>query len=116
MLLGKKNLEVRPQQINKGEVIKRLIARHQSNNVDFIFCAGDDKTDEDMFKALRVRHGGDDDDVLSGSNSNANTSNTSMNVFTCTIGPATKKTMATSHLNESKDLVELLSLLVDGSS
>lgn len=46
--MGKKNLEVRPQAINKGEIVKRLLLKHA--DVDFVFCAGDDKTDEDMFR------------------------------------------------------------------
>ncbi|KAJ3874028.1 trehalose-6-phosphate phosphatase [Lentinula edodes] len=51
VLVGKKNLEVRPIAVNKGEIVKRLVYKHPE--VEFIFCAGDDKTDEDMFRALR---------------------------------------------------------------
>ena len=50
MLVGKKNLEVRPIAINKGEIVKRLL--YQNPDAEFVFCAGDDKTDEDMFRAL----------------------------------------------------------------
>nr|BAO72966.1 trehalose-6-phosphate phosphatase2 [Moniliella megachiliensis] len=50
VMVGKKNLEVRPLAINKGEIVKRLLAAHSS--AEFVFCAGDDKTDEDMFRAL----------------------------------------------------------------
>lgn len=50
ILVGKKNLEVRPTIINKGEIVKRLLSQHP--DVEFILCAGDDKTDEDMFRAL----------------------------------------------------------------
>ncbi|KAF9926205.1 threalose-6-phosphate phosphatase [Linnemannia zychae] len=50
ILVGKKNLEVRPTIVNKGEIVKRLLAQHPE--VDFVMCAGDDKTDEDMFRAL----------------------------------------------------------------
>ncbi|KFH65384.1 alpha,alpha-trehalose-phosphate synthase (UDP-forming) [Podila verticillata NRRL 6337] len=50
ILVGKKNLEVRPTIINKGEIVKRLLNQHP--DVEFILCAGDDKTDEDMFRAL----------------------------------------------------------------
>lgn len=39
-------LEVKPQNINKGEAIATLSSAYPS---DFIFCAGDDYTDEDMF-------------------------------------------------------------------
>ncbi|KAG0175237.1 threalose-6-phosphate phosphatase [Apophysomyces sp. BC1015] len=56
VLVGKKNLEVRPTLVNKGEVVKRLL-----NGFDFCLCCGDDKTDEDMFKivnksAMEVSH------------------------------------------------------------
>ncbi|KAF8975913.1 threalose-6-phosphate phosphatase [Entomortierella lignicola] len=50
ILVGKKNLEVRPTIVNKGEIVKRLLAQHP--DVEFVMCAGDDKTDEDMFRAL----------------------------------------------------------------
>ncbi|KAG0052579.1 threalose-6-phosphate phosphatase [Gryganskiella cystojenkinii] len=50
ILVGKKNLEVRPTIVNKGEIVKRLLSQHPE--VDFVLCAGDDKTDEDMFRAL----------------------------------------------------------------
>ncbi|KAG0376593.1 threalose-6-phosphate phosphatase [Mortierella sp. AD032] len=50
ILVGKKNLEVRPTIVNKGEIVKRLLSQHP--DVGFVMCAGDDKTDEDMFRAL----------------------------------------------------------------
>ncbi|KAG0211913.1 threalose-6-phosphate phosphatase [Mortierella sp. GBA30] len=50
ILVGKKNLEVRPTIVNKGEIVKRLLGQHP--DVEFVMCAGDDKTDEDMFRAL----------------------------------------------------------------
>jgi trehalose 6-phosphate synthase/phosphatase len=51
VLVGKKNLEVRPIAVNKGEIVKRLV--YKNPEVEFIFCAGDDRTDEDMFRSLR---------------------------------------------------------------
>ncbi|KAF9289759.1 threalose-6-phosphate phosphatase [Mortierella alpina] len=57
ILVGKKNLEVRPMIVNKGEIVKRLLSQHPE--VEFVLCAGDDKTDEDMFRALAgVSNGG----------------------------------------------------------
>ncbi|KAI0821861.1 trehalose 6-phosphate phosphatase [Trametes gibbosa] len=50
VLVGKKNLEVRPLAVNKGEIVKRILYFHP--DAEFVFCAGDDKTDEDMFRAL----------------------------------------------------------------
>nr|XP_019013514.1 trehalose-phosphatase [Kwoniella pini CBS 10737]OCF52295.1 trehalose-phosphatase [Kwoniella pini CBS 10737] len=52
ILVGKKNLEVRPLAVNKGEIVKRLM--YENPDADLIFCAGDDKTDEDMFRSLRT--------------------------------------------------------------
>ncbi|KAI8066372.1 glycosyltransferase family 20-domain-containing protein [Gongronella butleri] len=51
VLAGKKNLEVRPKSINKGEIVRRLLVLHEAI-FDFAMCCGDDRTDEDMFKAL----------------------------------------------------------------
>ncbi|KAH8082822.1 trehalose 6-phosphate phosphatase [Cristinia sonorae] len=50
VLVGKKNLEVRPIAVNKGEIVKRIL--YFNPDAEFIFCAGDDKTDEDMFRSL----------------------------------------------------------------
>ncbi|KAJ8516825.1 hypothetical protein ONZ45_g5903 [Pleurotus djamor] len=52
VLVGKKNLEVRPIAVNKGEIVKRIL--YKNPDAEFIFCAGDDKTDEDMFRALSL--------------------------------------------------------------
>ncbi|KDN52245.1 glycosyltransferase family 20 protein [Tilletiaria anomala UBC 951] len=50
VLVGKKNLEVRPLAVNKGEIVKRIL--WDNTDGEFVLCAGDDKTDEDMFRAL----------------------------------------------------------------
>jgi len=50
ILPGKKAVEVRPQGINKGSVVRRIMGLHK--DVDFAVCMGDDKTDEDMFVEL----------------------------------------------------------------
>lgn len=47
--IGNKIVEVRQGGINKGNFIHQLIGREK---YDFIFAVGDDRTDEDMFKAL----------------------------------------------------------------
>lgn len=49
VLNGNKVIEVRNNHINKGTAVEKLL---YGNNYDFIFAAGDDVTDEDMFKAL----------------------------------------------------------------
>lgn len=49
VFMGDKIIEVKQREINKGRVVTELMREH---NPDFVFCAGDDYTDEDMFKAL----------------------------------------------------------------
>lgn len=49
VLPGNKIVEVRQSGINKGTFIKKVIA---AKDYDYIFAVGDDRTDEDMFKAL----------------------------------------------------------------
>ena len=49
VLHGNKIIEVRNSGIDKGTAVKKLL---QQNDYDFIFAAGDDKTDEDMFRML----------------------------------------------------------------
>ena len=49
MLLGNKIVEVRHSGVNKGSFIKKVVT---GKPFDFIFAAGDDRTDEDMFKVL----------------------------------------------------------------
>lgn len=52
ILKGKKNIECRPAHTNKGEIVKRLL--YTFPEIGFALCAGDDKTDEDMFRALKT--------------------------------------------------------------
>lgn len=60
IMTGKANIEVRPRQFNKGEIVKQLIRKYTTTDAngkscipDFVYCSGDDKADEDMFKAVR---------------------------------------------------------------
>lgn len=64
VMAGKKNVEVRPRAFNKGEIVRSIVTGKMAHQVDadaegkpqqrpgFVMCAGDDMTDEDMFKAL----------------------------------------------------------------
>lgn len=49
MTIGKKILEVRHRDIDKGSAVRSLLRRETG---DFILAIGDDRTDEDMFRAL----------------------------------------------------------------
>jgi trehalose 6-phosphate synthase/phosphatase len=93
ILVGKKNLEVRPTVINKGEVVKRILA--QTPDADLVVCAGDDKTDEDMFRVLtaylsRLTH-----------------------LYSITVGPSMKKSMANWQLEQPADIIQLLGEMAD---
>ena len=52
VLVGNKILEVRPEGINKGIAARWFLSK---NNYEFILAAGDDTTDEDLFKILPDR-------------------------------------------------------------
>jgi trehalose 6-phosphate synthase/phosphatase len=64
-------------------------------DVDFVFCAGDDRTDEDMFKALRRS------EMLSD------------NYFCTTIGASSKKTLAGWHVGSPEDIIRALHTMAD---
>jgi trehalose 6-phosphate synthase/phosphatase len=46
---GNKIIEIKPRAIRKSTIVGELL---DSNPADFVLCAGDDYTDEDMFEAL----------------------------------------------------------------
>ncbi|KAG2233814.1 hypothetical protein INT48_005967 [Thamnidium elegans] len=87
ILVGKMNLEVRSLLVNKGEVVKRI---KQKQVWDFIMCAGDDQTDEDMFRVLQ-------DD---------------RQAFCVSVGPLSKKTSAKYSVEHSEDVVNIIGQLV----
>ena len=93
ILVGKKTLEVRPTCINKGEVIKRMIAQHP--DASFLLCAGDDKTDEDMFRVLvKMKSKG-----------------LTQLLFPVAIGPPEKRTLAVWHVETSEKFNQVLDTL-----
>lgn len=49
ILDGKKVIEIKDSTVNKGRGVYRWL---EHDNWDFIFCAGDDVTDEDMFEVM----------------------------------------------------------------
>lgn len=91
IIRGKKCIEVKPQGVNKGEIVRKIL--EENPNVDFVFCIGDDKTDEDMFAqfvdASRITH------------------------FTCCVMTDTKRnTQAKYWLESYNDVVDILSEIV----
>ncbi|KAI9796279.1 MAG: threalose-6-phosphate phosphatase [Candelina submexicana] len=96
VMTGKANLEVRPTFVNKGEIAKRLVEEYGDKvgeAPEFVYCLGDDFTDEDMFRALR------------------NTSLPQTDVFSVTVGASSKQTLATWHLLEPSDVIASIALL-----
>ncbi|KAI9357742.1 glycosyltransferase family 20-domain-containing protein [Pilaira anomala] len=93
VLVGKKKLEVRPTTTNKGEIIKRLLAANE--DIDFIMCCGDDRTDEAMFKALK------------------NVVDPSLPVFSIVVGAKDKKTLATWRIASVQDVLGALTALTN---
>jgi trehalose-phosphatase len=89
ILSGKKNLEIRPRFLNKGEIVKKLLSAYPKT--EFVFCAGDDKTDEDMFHSIA-------------------SSSYSKVAYTCLVGD--KKTMALNKVESPADTVKFLRSLV----
>jgi len=115
VLVGKKNLEVRPMAINKGEIVKRIL--YTNPDAEFVFCAGDDKTDEDMFRALILFPDNEPKAVL-----NPPVSVTQLEpkrtfepvelaiapgaVFTTAVGVSSKRTLASWHVNTPVEIVD----------
>lgn len=97
VLAGKKNLEVRPLAINKGGTLRRILLDGDCPSAGFVFCAGDDRTDEDMFRVLME----------------LSESPTAMDIVACSIGAAEKKTLARYYVNNSEQLVHLLYQLTE---
>ncbi|KAK6902917.1 trehalose-phosphatase [Kwoniella mangroviensis CBS 8507] len=130
VLVGKKNLEVRPLAVNKGEIVKRLM--YENPDADLIFCAGDDKTDEDMFRSLRTVFppgGIHSNDPIIMKPPVAVTSTLDPEevaelkdvelhirpdeIFATTVGPPAKKTLAAWHVTCPEEVVEALETLLE---
>ena len=61
IIQGNHNVEVRHRAVSKAHVLEKALAHlstpecleaHDGQEVDFIFCVGDDRSDEDMFQFL----------------------------------------------------------------
>jgi len=96
---GKGYVEACRNDVNKGAMADRFVELCSANGkpVDFVFCAGDDSTDELMFAALKDKLG-----------------ETAPQLITCTVGR--KPSEASTYLNDDNDVVELLELLSERGS
>ncbi|KAF7325671.1 Trehalose-6-phosphate phosphatase [Mycena kentingensis (nom. inval.)] len=123
VLVGKKNLEVRPTAVNKGEIVKRLL--YLNPDAEFIFCAGDDKTDEDMFRALILFGTGDTRVTLDAPVSvtlvdqpdakPVELTTKPDSVFTTAVGHSSKRTLASWHVTTPQEIVDHMLGLVNAS-
>ncbi|PPQ70030.1 hypothetical protein CVT24_003797 [Panaeolus cyanescens] len=121
VLVGKKNLEVRPIAVNKGEIVKRLLFKN--TDAEFIFCAGDDKTDEDMFRALQLFPPGTTEvtmeaplsvTLIEGEAPPQKLAIKPEAVFTTAVGHSTKRTLASWHVTTPQEVVDhMLELVKD---
>ncbi|KAJ6470386.1 hypothetical protein C8R45DRAFT_937298 [Mycena sanguinolenta] len=123
VLVGKKNLE--------GEIVKRLL--YKNPDAEFIFCAGDDKTDEDMFRALILFGTGATKATMEAplsimlldegsSKGSPNGSGTATPVelaikpdcvFTTAVGHSSKRTLASWHVTTPQEIIDhMLGLVV----
>lgn len=108
VMAGKANIEVRPRFLNKGEIVKRLMALHGDNKdaPEFVLCLGDDRTDEDMFRSLL-----DVQERWHKSDKPKNAVSGTYGIFPVAVGPASKQTVATAHLSDPAQVLETLGLL-----
>lgn len=123
VMTGKANIEVRPKFVNKGEIVRRLVLNPHGHKQDptstnatpkdidasqlpdFMFCSGDDTTDEDMFRSLQnIEQQWHLDDMPKNENG-------SYGIYPVLVGPAAKQTLATAHLSVPSQVIETLGLL-----
>ncbi|GAY48453.1 hypothetical protein CUMW_111760 [Citrus unshiu] len=92
---GQHIVEVKPQGVSKGIVVKNLIStmRSRGKSPDFVLCIGDDRSDEDMFESIEQAVA---DPSVPGI----------AEVFACTVGQ--KPSMAKYYLDDTAEVINLL--------
>ncbi|KAI3472454.1 hypothetical protein Pfo_029574 [Paulownia fortunei] len=92
---GQQIVEVKPQGVSKGVVVKNLTEtmRNRGKPADFVLCIGDDRSDEDMFEAI------------ASSVANRSLPDTA-EVFACTVGQ--KPSMAKYYLDDTFQVIKML--------
>lgn len=105
VMAGKANIEVRPKFVNKGEIVKKLMALHHQTP-EFVLCLGDDRTDEDMFRSLL-----DVQERWQKAEKPKHLPNGAYGIFPVAVGPASKETVANAHLSDPALVLETLGLL-----
>ncbi|XP_075514555.1 putative alpha,alpha-trehalose-phosphate synthase [UDP-forming] 11 [Primulina tabacum] len=92
---GQQIVEVKPQGVSKGMVVKNAIETMQIKGqpADFVLCIGDDRSDEDMFEAIASS-------VVN------RVLPAAAEVFACTVGQ--KPSMAKYYLDDTFEVIEML--------
>ncbi|KAL0404470.1 UNVERIFIED_CONTAM: putative alpha,alpha-trehalose-phosphate synthase [UDP-forming] 11 [Sesamum radiatum] len=92
---GQQIVEVKPQGVSKGVVVKNLMEtmRYKGKPADFVLCIGDDRSDEEMFEAIAssIAHRSLPDTA---------------EVFACTVGQ--KPSMAKYYLDDTVEVIRML--------
>ena len=84
-MLGNKTLELRPSSVDKSTVTKAILKDLNADDVDFVLCIGDGRTDEVIFSMLHDVEG----------------------AITCTVGKKQTEGMARRKLHATHSLVYL---------
>ncbi|RUP48961.1 glycosyltransferase family 20-domain-containing protein [Jimgerdemannia flammicorona] len=90
IVLGNKTLELRPSAIDKATAVRAILKDHRPQDIDFILCIGDGKTDEVVFNLL----------------------NDYPDAITSTVGK--KQTEARFYLEDVREVEKLLAVLGQG--
>lgn len=101
---GQQILEVNPQGISKGIVVRNLISTMSNRRKppDFVLCIGDDRSDEDMFETIM------------GSPTTEPSIPETSDVFACTVGK--KPSKAKYYLDDTVDVINLLQGIASASA
>ncbi|KAJ6923548.1 hypothetical protein NC652_017009 [Populus alba x Populus x berolinensis] len=99
---GQQIVEVKPQGVSKGIVVENLIStmRSQGKSPDFLFCVGDDRSDEDMFESIARLVDNPSIPPIA-------------EVFACTVGH--KPSKAKYYLDDTPEVIKLLQGLATAS-
>lgn len=109
----------------QGEIVKRIVYEHP--DAEFIFCAGDDKTDEDMFRALLLFPLGErtatmapptSAELVHDGGEAPQLKPVQLHIkpdalFPTAVGPSSKRTLASWHVTSAPELVESMLGLVN---
>eukprot|EP01022_Parablepharisma_sp_SALTPOND_P001069 TRINITY_DN105531_c1_g1_i1.p1 TRINITY_DN105531_c1_g1~~TRINITY_DN105531_c1_g1_i1.p1 ORF type:complete len:882 (+),score=77.02 TRINITY_DN105531_c1_g1_i1:683-3328(+) len=102
---GKGFVEVKPRMLEKGESVRTILeeVRKKKENIDFVFCIGDDISDEPMFKTVNSIYSKDEKPAAGRMQTKDCAS------FTCTVGR--KPSHASYYVNDYKDTLRILSAM-----